>query len=319
MRRPVVIIVLFFCLDLFQVANSAPAARSEGYIATDDGTRLWYVEKGSGPQVLVAPVALYLQPHLMDELSGKRRVIFYDPRNRGRSDAAGLSTVSLDRQIADLESLRQELRIEKMALLGWSGLGMEMAVYALRYPHRVTQLIQVSPVPPAASIMREAGDARIAREDRAALDALDNRADAGEFADTPELYCRLRNAITDPTNFVNASLASQVPDVCVYENEWPKNLWPYFGALLPSFGDYDWRDELMNLKIPRLVIHGREDGIPLVGAEAWVAGYAEARLIVLSPCGHFPYIEQKQAVLIAINTFLDGRWPENAAAVSATH
>ena len=301
---------------LAQLASAASTVRTEGYVSTNDGIRLYYVERGSGPDVLVAPIALYLEPHLLDDLSNVRRVIFYDPRNRGRSDSADLSSVSLDRQIDDLESLRKKLAIEKMALLGWSGLGMEMAVYTLRHPDRVTRLIQMSPVPPAASIMRDSGDARGEMVDRTALEALDRRGDSGEFEETPEDYCRLRNAITDPTNFVDTELAKKVPDVCVHENEWPKYLWPYFGVLLPSFGDYDWRDDLHDLKTPRLVIHGREDGIPLSGAEAWVAGYPEARLLVLSPSGHFPYIEQKEAVLTAINTFLGGEWPQDAVVVS---
>ncbi|MEX0644947.1 MAG: hypothetical protein WD076_06535, partial [Parvularculaceae bacterium] len=98
---------------------------------------------------------------------------------------------------------------------------------------------------------------------------------------------------------------------------WPKNLWPYFGALLPSFGDYDWRDDIEALDIPRLVIHGREDGIPLAGGEAWAAGYPSARLLVLSPSGHFPYIEQKSSVLDAIEIFLGGEWPKDAEALPA--
>jgi len=170
-------------------------------------------------------------------------------------------------------------------------------------------------VPPAASIMREAGDARSEQVDASAIEALDRRADAGEFAESPEAYCRLRNALTDPSNFVDARFVSQIPDVCALENEWPVNLWPYFGALLPSFGDYDWRDELEDLRMPRLVIHGREDGIPLSGATAWVAGYPEARLVVLSPSGHFPYIEQKETVIAAIQTFLDGRWPVESVSI----
>ena len=35
-----------------------------------------------------------------------------------------------------------------------------------------------------------------------------------------------------------------------------------------SFGDYDWLDEIGALAVPRLVVHGREDGIPLDGARA---------------------------------------------------
>jgi pimeloyl-ACP methyl ester carboxylesterase len=57
-----------------------------------------------------------------------------------------------------------------MALLGWSGLGMEMAVYTIRYPQHVSRLIQVSAVPPGAAIMEEFGDARQSSVDQDAID-----------------------------------------------------------------------------------------------------------------------------------------------------
>lgn len=298
-------------LTLSACGGSGELKVDEGFITADDGTKLYYVSKGAGKNVVVAPMAIYLEEHLAPLAKG-RRVIFYDPRNRGRSDAADLSTVSLDRQVEDLEDLRESLGVEKMALIGWSGLGMEMAVYAIRHPDRVTRLVQMSPVPPAASIMREFGDSRDNSVDRDAVEALDARAAAGEFDDQPADYCRLSNELSLPPNFVDKTLVSEVADVCVHENEWPKNLWPYFGALLPSFGDFDWRDEVAALDIPRLVIHGREDGIPLEGANAWAAGHPQARLLVLSPSGHFPYIEQKAKTLEAIDTFLDGGWPPGA-------
>jgi pimeloyl-ACP methyl ester carboxylesterase len=69
------------------------------------------------------------------------------------------------------------------------------------------------------------------------------------------------------------------------------------------------------LKIPRLIIHGREDGIPLEGAKAWADGYTDARLMVVSPSGHFPFIEQKEVVLEAIETFLGGNWPQDASVI----
>ena len=133
--------------------------------------------------------------------------------------------------------------------------------------------------------------------------------------DTPAEYCRLRYSITDPASFVDSQLAKMIPDVCINENEWRDNLRPYFSALFQSYGEYDWRDDLRDLKIPRLVIHGREDDMPLEGARAWVAGYPEARLLVLSPSGHFPYIEKKDAVIAAIDTFLGGEWPQGASSI----
>lgn len=311
-------ILLSVSLALFVSActeNKSPPSHtkeSSGHIVTDDGIEIFYTQKGSGKNVLVAPVGFYLEPYLLDDLSKSRKVIMYDPRNRGRSGAADLSTVSLDRQIQDLENLRVALGIEEMALLGWSGLGMEMAVYTMRHPNRVSRLIHVSPVPPAAVIFEEAGDARNDAIDAAAVEALDARAEAGEFDDAQDEYCRLSNDLTLPSNFVDTDLVSKVVDVCIYENEWPENLWPYFGALIGSFDGFDWRDDLEKLTMPRLVIHGREDGIPLVGGEAWVRGQEDARILVLSPSGHFPFIEQQEQTINAINTFLDGEWPSGA-------
>lgn len=298
-----------------QHAETEPVTSvAEGYITADDGTKLYYRSVGRGSDVVVIPVALYVEDLLLPLAKG-RRVVFYDPRNRGRSDAAELDSISLDRQVADLEALRSSLGIERMALLGWSGLGMEMAVYTLRFPQHVTRLIQVSPVPPAASIMKEFGDTRGDDTDQAALDELYRQSDEGAFVGRPAAFCRLHNALTLPGNFVDDTLVNRVPDVCVYENEWPLNLWPYFGALLPSFGDYDWREELQALRVPRLIIHGREDGIPLEGARAWAAGFDEARLLVLSPSGHFPFIEQPEPFFAAVETFLSGAWPDSAVAL----
>ncbi|HXV40893.1 MAG TPA: alpha/beta hydrolase [Steroidobacteraceae bacterium] len=295
-------------LSYAATALSAPD-RLEGQVTTDDGVRLHYTESGTGAQVVVIPLGFYLEPYLLEHLARRHRVIMYDPRNRGRSQAAPLSTISLDRQLRDLENLRESLRLDRFALIGWSGMGMEMAAYAIRHPERVSRLIQISPVPPAAAIMRDAGDARAVRIDPAAQAALDARQKAGEFSADPARYCRLDNEISMPSNFADASLARNVVDVCIHDNEHPVNLWPYFGALLSSFGDYDLREPLRRLETPRLVIHGREDGIPLAGARAWTAGYGPSRLLVVSPAGHFPFIERRAVVLAAIDEFLDGRWP----------
>lgn len=313
----------YSCLTLILAACTGAAIRppqqpTTGFVTVEEGVRLYYAASGTGADVLVAPAALYLEPLLLDELSIGRRVVFYDPRNRGRSDSADLSSVSLDRQIEDLEKLRIELGLEQIALLGWSSYGMEMAVYALRYPEHVSRLIQISPIAPAASIMDRFADSRGRRADHTAIEELDHRSESGEFDDTPEVYCRLRNALTIHTNFVDLSLVNQVPDDCIHENEWPENRSEYFQAYFATYGDYDWRQDLKNLNVPRLVIHGLEDGIPIEGARAWVRGYPSARMIELSPAGHFPFIEQKSVVLAAINAFLDGEWPQNAIAISTT-
>lgn len=285
----------------------------DGFVVTDDSVRLYYRIVGDGPDVVVIPLALYLDDLLAPLAAPGRRLVFYDLRHRGRSGAGDLASVSLERQFTDLEQLRVALGIERMALIGWSGLGMEMAVYGMRHPDRVTRLVQIAAVPPAARMMRETGgDRRAARMDGAALDALDRRVDAGEFADDPAGLCRARNRLTQPASFEDTTLVVRVPDVCRWENEWPSRLGPYFAALMRSLNDWDWTAEMHRLQMPRLVIHGREDGIPLAGARAWAAGSPNARLLVLSPAGHFPFIEQPEAFFPAVDRFLAGDWPPNA-------
>ncbi len=310
MRFAAVLWVVVFCIEGVGRAPAQPV--QTGHVAMGDGTRLHYEIVGHGKDVVVVPMAMYLSEALVPLAEG-RRIVFYDPRNRGASDAADLATVSLDRQIEDLDQLREALGIERMALIGWSGLGMEMAVYAIRHPDRVTRLVQVSAVPPTAAMMAASGDRRAGRVDQTAVAVVDSLASAGAI--DSEEHCRRRRQLTEAANFEDPSLATRSPNPCRYENEWPVNLWPYFEALLGSFGEYDWLEEIGGLDIPRLVIHGREDGIPMEGGRAWAAGFPAARFLELSPAGHFPFLEQPTAFFPAVDRFLDGDWPDGAVLV----
>lgn len=296
-----------------QEARETPV--TEGYVTVEDGTRLFYKTIGEGPEQVVVPVGLLLEDALRPLADDNRRLVFYDPRGRGRSDSPDTLLVSLDHQVSDVEAIRSALGIERMALIGWSGLGMEMVVYAMRHPDRVTRIVQVAPVPPRNTPHNERAYAeRERRIDQAALERLEGRNAAGEFSEDPAGYCRARSAITRVASFADPGRAAEVPDVCGYPNEWAGNLGPLFRALLGSFGDYDWRDELASLEVPRLVIHGAADAFPVEGSHEWVQDHPSARLMVLEDAGHFPFIERPDAFFPAVDSFLDGEWPREALA-----
>lgn len=284
-----------------------------GYVLTEDGVRLFFRAVGDGPLDVVIPVAVYLEEALRPLAASERRLVFYDPRARGRSEAGDRALVSLDRQIADLEDLRQGLGIDSMVLVGWSGLGMESAVYAMRHPERVVRLIQVAPVAARDSPYNlRAYQARAERTDSLALATLLARHQRGEFADDPAAYCRAIWRVTGPANFADAVYMSKVPDVCRYPNEYPDSLSLLFEALLPSFEGYDWRKEIAQLEVPRLVIHGMADAFPLEGSWEWVPLGSDARLLVIEEAGHFPFLERPEVFFPAVEAFLDGEWPPDA-------
>jgi hypothetical protein len=58
----------------------------EGVVVTSDGVHLFYEVIGNGPETVVIPGRLFLI-HTLRQLAEGRRLIFYDTRARGKSDA----------------------------------------------------------------------------------------------------------------------------------------------------------------------------------------------------------------------------------------
>jgi len=295
------------------VGRSAPMSQppvDSGFVTTDDSVRLFYLTVGKGELDIVIPVAFYLEDALLPLAAPDRRLVFYDLRGRGRSEAGDRSLVTLDRQIADLEAVRTELGIDSMIVLGWSGLGMEMFVYAVRHPARVRGLIQVAPVAARdAPHNARAYATRLERTDTAAVRALRERHQRGDFADDPAAYCRALRDLTMPVNLADSAFMAGVPDPCVFPNEYPDSLSPLFSALLGSFAGYDWRDAAAGLRIRRLVIHGAQDPFPVEGSREWVPPGSNARLLIIDRAGHFPFLERPDVFFAAAEAFLRGEWP----------
>jgi pimeloyl-ACP methyl ester carboxylesterase len=293
----------------------ALAQDREGYAITPDSVRLWYRVVGEGKETVLAPVAVYHGTQL-DGLAIGRRLVLYDPRGRGRSDFVSPARVSLDQQIRDIETIRKAVGADRVALIGWSGLGMELFVYALRHPDRVTRLVQLAPVPPRRDPYMQGMMAdRQARTDSSAWAALQARKARGEFDADEARWCRELGRVTRPASFGDVRFMREVPDVCGLQNEWPSRLGPYFDALLGSFGAFDWRPQLSKVRVPRLVIHGERDNIPLDGNKEWVAGQPAARLLVIPGAGHWPHYERPNQTLAAIDTFLQGHWPDGSVRI----
>jgi hypothetical protein len=62
-------------------AASASTKLEEGYVTTDDGTRLFYQKIGSGAQVVIIPLRLYVF-EAFKQLGDLYTVIAYDTRGR---------------------------------------------------------------------------------------------------------------------------------------------------------------------------------------------------------------------------------------------
>jgi proline iminopeptidase len=71
-----------------------------------------------------------------------------------------------------------------------------------------------------------------------------------------------------------------------------------------SLGDFDLISALQGVRIPSVLIHGRDDPIPLASSVE-ASRSLETDLLVLDDCGHVPYVEQPEKLFAALDTFLD--------------
>lgn len=293
-----------------------PAAANEGYIPVEPGVRLSYRSIGSGPETFVV-VRAGDPGKEFERLARGRRVILYYPRGRSQSDAVDPSKISFENELADLDAVRKFFGLETMQLLGWSHYGVMTAAYAIRHPERVSRLVQMAPGAPARAPYLDEG-MRAMRQgvDEAAWNSLQQRIQSGEFANDPEGRCRANKRVF-LTAFVGnpADVAKLNLDGCQYPNEWEESQGRWWDALFASMGDWDYRKEARALAVPRLVLHGERDFIPLSGSRDWVAGNPHARLLVIPGAGHFPHVEKPEVFFPAVERFLQGDWPEGARSV----
>ena len=90
------------------------AVAHEGCVEAEEGVRLYSRTVGEGEAVLI-PLVCWMEE--LDVLAKGRRVIFYDPRNRGQSTAVESERISLQNDVRDLEEMRRYFGFEKNAAL----------------------------------------------------------------------------------------------------------------------------------------------------------------------------------------------------------
>jgi proline iminopeptidase len=71
-----------------------------------------------------------------------------------------------------------------------------------------------------------------------------------------------------------------------------------------SLGDFNLIRDLKGIKIPSIIVHGRDDPIPLASSVE-AARALGTNLVVLDECGHVPYVEQPERLFAALDPFLD--------------
>ena len=292
-------------------------ALNEGFITAYDGVRLSYTMLGTGGNTIVIPNAV----HMIDSFQGlasRHTVIFFDLRNRGRSESVGdrkLLARGIHHDVDDIEAIRQDFGVEKFTLLGHSYVGLTAILYAMKFGRSLDRVIQIGPSQSRAGTQYPAHLTCVDATFVAFMNKLsqlhqnktENPLEAGrKFWDALRELMVFRPADAEKINWT----PYRYPNELNFMPHWMENLSPSIQALKLS------ADDLSNVKMPVLVIHGRKDRQSPYGAgREWALTLPNGRLITIEDAAHVPWIEAPELIFDSIETFLQGVWPEVAEQV----
>jgi proline iminopeptidase len=289
---------------------------TDGYVTAADGVRLFFQKIGDGRSTVVVPYGVYMFDEFK-HLAAEHTCIFYDQRNRGRSDEVtddAMLKGGIHNDVRDLDAVRRYFELEKVSLLGHSYMGTVVALYAMRHPDMVSRVVQVAPTAPNMT--------RQYPPDLTNMDATATQV----FAQLAQMHSE--SAPGDPIEACNRVWSVLRPlyvldrtDVhkisrlgsCELVNE--RNAMRYFhSSIMPTLQSLEISAaDYARANMPVLTIHGTRDrNAAYGGGLEWASSLPNARLLTVDPAAHIPWIEAPELVFGSIKTFLDGSWPESA-------
>ena len=293
------------CLSTAQAASSSNAMQPGEHQAVVNDVRLWYKVAGqaAGTPLLFLHGGPGYNSYSFEvqggkALEGKLRMIYLDQRGSGRSERPWTGAYTVPAMVEDIEALRKQLGVPKLALMGHSFGGALALEYAAAYPQHVSKLVLVS----AASSIPDACAARVAfLAKRYPAELAKARAAAVERKETPDecffafnsVPDDIRERVNDETMFPDMNKVEE--QRAVDAKSGLRNTGELGGALWNG-GFLSYRfSRFERVTMPVLVLAGEEDyaiGLPVQRALA--KALPKARLVEYAGAGHFPYLDVPQ-------------------------
>jgi proline iminopeptidase len=243
----------------------------------------------------------YLLPQML-ELASDHELLFYDQRGGGRSRTDDRSPITWRTHVEDLETVVRELGRGPLSVVGYSWGGLLAMLYLLEAedrPAAPVRVVLIDPAPATRAHRARFEQEFARRQSSPQVVALREELAASGLRDRdPEQYRHRTFELGVAGYFADPRAARDLTAFRVLARV-QQSVWE-------SLGDFDLIADLEKVdpRPPALVVHGREDPIPVESSEQ-VARALGARLVVIEGSGHVPYVEQPAALFSALRAFLD--------------
>jgi 3-oxoadipate enol-lactonase len=258
--------------------------------ADNDGTKIYWEERGSGePLLLIMGLGYTLDMwhRVMPALAEHYRIVTFDNRGVGRSDVPP-GPYAIPVMASDAAAVMDAAKIDAAHVLGVSMGGMIAQEFALQYPARVNSLIlgcTTGGGPDAVPAEPDVLNALLARATMTVEEAIHAMAHYVYDAATPKERLEEDFNIRRRTFPSNEGYLAQLQGVRAWE----------------SFS------RLSQITAPTLVIHGESDKlVPPANGELIAKSISGAKLVILQRASHIFMTDQPEASNQAILSFLAG-------------
>jgi non-heme chloroperoxidase len=223
----------------------------------------------------------------MFALKNDFHVVAYDHRGHGSSDRPD-GPYDMETYATDLRDVLTELRLERVTLVAWSMGAWVACNYMAKFGgERVEKLVLQG----ASTRLINTPDYSHAF-DGAMIQALAAEMARDRAKATDGFYRSLLNKGASPQMLdwiVRVSLATPLPVAM-----------PSFQSVL---GD-DLSTKATAIKVPTLVLHGEQDGVPVSAAHDLAKHIPNARVATFANSGHFPQLEEATSYTETLARFL---------------
>jgi len=294
--------ILFFFICL--LSSAFLFSQTEEYIKTENET-IHLTTYGEGQPILIINGGPGMNSEgfraLAEKIGASNKAIIYDQRGTGESSIPNIdsSSITLDAMINDIEIIRNHLQIERWVILGHSFGGMLGAYYAAKFPERIKGLILSSSGGINMDVFSRLDiTARLSSTERDSLNYWNAKIANGDTT----YFARLqRGKFLAPAYLFNKSNVPIVAERLTQGNLTINRL--VFQDMRRI--NFDCSEGLKEIKVPVLIIQGKQDVIDRETAETALKVLGNSTLVMLDNCGHYGWLDQPEQYFRSINEYLE--------------
>lgn len=251
------------------------------------GAEVWWESFGTGPAIVLvngvtSPSDTWFR--LVPRLAEQHRVITLDNRGVGRTGVVQ-DPFDVARMAADVVTVLDAAQVEHAHVLGMSMGGFIAQELALTWPERLSSLLLVA---------THVGLSRAVEI---------NPASATALISSVALLPADRVRVLEPYLYWPGTPRAEVERDSEVRASMPTSDAGFFSQLVAT---RDWTrvDDLAEVRVPTLVLHGQDDQlVPVANGHQLAAAIPDARLQVLPECGHQVFTDQEELAAHAVLAF----------------